>query len=115
MGSNLDVKREMDIHPDIKMGGVEVRYSGSATEARTTALASAFGKVLPNGLTVLFSVNGGVKEMAIVVKAGSWDDAESVNGLETVVRSVADSVGGLPIHMRLIDGELNSKKEVEVR
>ena len=110
------MKKEMDVHPNIKVGGIEVRYSGSATEAQAKALAEAFYKGVPDTeLTLLFSVNQGKKEIAMVVHAGAWDDAGSVEGLQTFIRSVADSVGGLPITLRLIDSELNSKKEVPVQ
>jgi hypothetical protein len=50
-----------------------------------------------------------------VVHAGTWDDAGTVAGLQTFIRSVADSVGGLPIALRLIDSTLDSKKEVPVQ
>ena len=66
-------------------------------------------------MTVLFSVDRGKKEIAMVVNAGTWDDAGSVLGLQAFIRSVADSVGGLPITLRLIDSKLNSMKEVPVQ
>ncbi len=112
----MEMKKEMDVHPNIKAGGIEMRYSGSATEVQAKALAEAFHKALADKeLTVLFSVNQGKKEIAIVVHAGTWDDAGTVAGLQTFIRSVADSVGGLPIALRLIDSTLDSKKEVPVQ
>jgi hypothetical protein len=110
------MKKEMDVHPNLKAGGIEMRYSGSATEAQAQALAEAFHKALSEKeLTVLFSVNQGKKEIAIVVHPGTWDDAATVEGLQTFIRSVADSAGGLPITLRLIDSTLDSKKEVPVQ
>jgi hypothetical protein len=112
----LGMKKEMDVHPNLKAGGIEMRYSGSATEAQAQALAEAFHKALSEKeLTVLFSVNQGKKEIAIVVHPGTWDDAATVEGLQTFIRSVADSAGGLPITLRLIDSTLDSKKEVPVQ
>jgi hypothetical protein len=110
------VKKEMDVHPNLKAGGIEMRYSGSATEAQAQALAEAFHKALADKeLTVLFSVNQGKREIAIVVHDGTWDDAATVEGLQNFVRLVADSAGGLPITLRLIDSALDSKKEVPVQ
>jgi hypothetical protein len=112
----VTVKKEMDVHPNLKAGGIEMRYSGSATEAQAQALAEAFHKALADKeLTVLFSVNQGKREIAIVVHDGTWNDAATVEGLQNFVRLVADSAGGLPITLRLIDSALDSKKEVPVQ
>jgi hypothetical protein len=112
----MAMKKEMDVHANLKAGGIEMRYSGTATEAQAQGLAEAFHKALSEKeLTVLFSVNQGKKEIAIVVHEGTWDDAATVEGLQTFVRSVADSAGGLPITLRLIDSSLDSKKEVPVQ
>jgi hypothetical protein len=113
---DLHMKHEMDIHANVQAGGIEMRYSGSATEAQAQALAEAFHKALADKeLTVLFSVNQGKREIAIVVHDGTWDDAATVEGLQNFVRLVADSAGGLPITLRLIDSKLNSMKEVPVQ
>ena len=113
---HVRMKREMDVHANVQAGGIEVRYSGSATEAQAKALAEAFHKGVPDKeMTVLFSVNPGRKEIAMVVHPGTSDDAGSVSGLQAIIRSVADSVGGLPITLRLIDSKLDSKKEVPVQ
>lgn len=113
---DVHMKREMDVHANVQAGGIEMRYSGSATEAQAKALAEAFHKGVPGKkMTVLFSVNQGRKEIAMVVHPGTWDDAGAVLGLQAFVRSVADSVGGLPITLRLIDSSFNSKKEAPVQ
>jgi hypothetical protein len=113
---DVNMKKETDVHANVQAGGIEMRYSGSATEAQATALAEAFHKGAPDKeMTVLFSVNQGQKEIAMVVQPGTWDDAGSVLGLQAFVKSVADSVGGLPITLRLIDSSFNSHKEVPVQ
>jgi hypothetical protein len=113
---DLKMKKEMDVHANVQAGGIEMRYSGSATEAQAKALAEAFHKALADKeMTVLFSVNQGKKEIAMVVHPGTWDDAGSVLGLQAFVKSVADSVGGLPITLRLIDSGFTSHKEVPVQ
>jgi hypothetical protein len=113
---DVNMKKEMDVHANVQSGGIEMRYSGSATEAQAQALAEAFHKGVPDKeMTVLFSVNQGQKEIAMVVHPGTWDDAGSILGLQAFIKSVADSVGGLPITLRLIDSSFNSKKEVPVQ
>ncbi|MGA3019883.1 MAG: hypothetical protein ABSF62_22415, partial [Bryobacteraceae bacterium] len=73
---DVNMKKEMDVHANVQAGGIEMRYSGSATEAQATALAEAFHKGVPNKeMTVVFSVNQGRKEIAMVVQPGTWDDA----------------------------------------
>ena len=49
--------------------------------------------------------------LAFVVVGEAWNDPTKVNSLEAIVREVAPTVGGLPVNMRLVDTQLQVKKD----
>jgi hypothetical protein len=44
--------------------------------------------------------------LAFVVVNGTWNDASKVTYFENLTRSVAPTIGGLPIDMRLVNTEV---------
>jgi len=98
-------------------GGDEVIYEGTATQADAQALGNqlkTIGYLSGKGANVFLTKDGGTT-IAFVVTDGTWNDANAVSDFETIVRSVASAVGGLPIDMRLDNTSLVVEKDVPVQ
>jgi hypothetical protein len=94
-------------------GGDAVIFEGSATQADAQALGQqlkTMGYFLGKGANVFLTKDNGTI-LAFVVSDGSWNDATAVSEFETIVRSVAPSVGGLPIDLRLDNTTLTVEKD----
>ena len=95
----------------------EIFYFGDASIADATALGKALQSeeyMTDRGSSVLLSKHDGVTMISFVVSDGFWNDASHVAGFEKLTRSVASSVGGLPVTFRLVNTTLENKKEVVV-
>jgi len=96
----------------------EIFYMGSATAGEADALGTAlqssgfFGK---QGASVMLMKNLGVTTISFVVGEGIWDQADKVAAFETIVRAHAGTVGGLPINLRLMNANVEVKKETTVK
>jgi hypothetical protein len=98
-------------------GGDEVIYEGTATQADAQALGNqlkTIGYLSGKGANLFLTKDGGTT-IAFVVTDGTWNDANAVSDFETIVRSVASSVGGLPIDMGLDNTSLVVEKDVPVQ
>jgi hypothetical protein len=94
-------------------GGDAVIYEGTATQADAQALGQQFktiGFFGGKGANVFLTKDGGTT-IAFVVSDGTWNNATMVTDFETIVRSVAPSVGGLPIDLRLDNTTLTVEKD----
>jgi hypothetical protein len=93
-----------------------VYYLGSATEGDAQALGQALrdaGYLDDLGVSVVVS-KGDASAIGFVVGEGVWERGEAVAGFERLIRRVAASVGGLPIQLRLLNAEMETKKDVAV-
>ena len=96
----------------------EVYYAGAATETDARALADALKKAgyfQDRGVSVQIRKGPQGTFLSFVVQEGVWNDADTIKGFENLCRSLAPSVGGLPITVRLYDREWTMKKEVPVK
>lgn len=98
-------------------GGNGLYYEGSATKAQAQALSrklKSMGFFRGKGANVLLirHDDGIIIEFPIIGEA--WNDSRKVSALETIVREVAPTVGGLPIEMRLVDLQMELKKTEEI-
>jgi len=94
-----------------------IYYFGLASEADASALGQALrdaGYLADLGVSVVISKDE-TTTLGFVVGQGVWDRAEAVAGFERLARQVASSVGGLPLDVRLLSAEMESKKEVPIR
>jgi hypothetical protein len=66
------------------------------------------------GATVMFSKNDDGTAISYVVAEGSWDRPNSVAAFEALTRTVASSVGGFPLKLRLLSSRLEEKKVVAI-
>lgn len=102
----------------IASGGDNIYYFGSATEGDAQALAAALrqaGYLAGNAATVTVSKGPTGIVLGFVVRPGVWERPEVVAGFETLARRVAPSVGGPPLELRLLDPNMEPKKEVAIR
>jgi hypothetical protein len=92
-------------------------YLGSATEDDARALGQALrdaGYLDDLGVSVVVSKGDGTA-IGFVVGEGVWERPEAVEGFQRLARRVAASIGGLPIQVRLLNAEMEIKKEAAVR
>jgi hypothetical protein len=98
-------------------GGDAVIYEGTATQADAQALGQQFktmGFFGGKGANVFLTKDGGTT-IAFVVSDGTWNNPTMVTDFGTIVRSVAPSVGGLPIDLRLDNTALTVEKEEMIK
>ena len=98
-------------------GGDAVIYEGTATQADAQALGNqlkTIGFFQGKGANVFVTKDNGTT-IAFVVSDGAWNDATMVSDFETIVRTVAASVGGLPIEMHLVNTTLVVEKDVPIQ
>jgi hypothetical protein len=117
----------MDTHEDVEKtgivgvvqltGGDAVYYEGYSTLADAQALAQklqSVGFFTGKGANVFLKKHTSGTTLAFVVTDGAWNDATMVTSFESITRSVAPSVGGLPIDMRLLSTTLVVEKDETV-
>jgi hypothetical protein len=102
----LPAKRKIvDNHP--------AYYEGNATLADGQALGQklqAIGFFTGKGANVFLTKHDDGTTLAYVVADGAWNDATMVSCFETITRSIAPTIGGLPIDMRLLSTTLVVEK-----
>jgi hypothetical protein len=94
-----------------------VYYFGSATQEDAAALGQALqaaGYFADAGLVVGLMKDGGTT-VSFVVQEGIWEQPAAVATLQRLVRQVASSVGGLPITLRLLNAQMETKAEAAVQ
>ena len=99
-------------------GGDAVYYEGYSTLADGQALAQklqSIGFFTGRGANVFLKKHTNSTVLAFVVVDGAWNDAKMVSNFETITRSVAPSVGGLPIDMRLMSTTLVVEKDEKLQ
>jgi hypothetical protein len=111
------------VHKSLGVGKVTIGakdvmyYLGSATEDDAQALGKALrdaGYLADLGVTVVVSKGAGAA-IGFVVGEGVWDQRDAVAGFGRLGRRVAGSIGGLPIQVRLLNAEMETKAETAVR
>ena len=118
----------MDTHEDVEKtgvvgvvqltGGDAVYYEGYSTLADGQALAQklqAMGFFTGKGANVFLKKHTNGTTLAFVVTDGTWNNAKMVSDFETITRSVAPSIGGLPIDMRLLSTTLVVEKDEKLQ
>jgi hypothetical protein len=111
------VRKSLEVGKTIIGSKDAIYYLGSATEGDARALGSALrdaGYLKDLGVSVVVSKGDGAA-IGFVLSEGVWERPEAVAGFEGLARRVAASIGGLPVQVRLLSVEMETKKEVAVR
>jgi hypothetical protein len=99
-------------------GGDAVYYEGYSTLADAQTLGQklqAMGFFTGQGANVFLKKHTNGTTLAFVVTDGTWNDAKMVADFESITRSVAPSIGGLPIDMRLLNTTLVVEKDEKIQ
>ena len=100
---------------EVGFGGSNgIYYEGSATKHEAQALGQqleSMGFFRRNGANVFLTRHDDGTTLAFVVVGEAWNNPTKVSSLEAIVREVAPTVGGLPINLRLVDTQLQVKKD----
>jgi hypothetical protein len=100
---------------EVSFGGSNaVYYEGSATKREAQALGrqlESMGFFRGNGANVFLTRHDDDTTLGFVVVGDAWNNRTKLSSFETIVRAVAPTVGGLPINMRLVDTQLQVKKD----
>jgi hypothetical protein len=92
-----------------------VWYAGSATEQDARAVGKALvtrGFFRDRGALAEVNKHDGETDVSLMVREGSWNESETIPMFEATGRSVAGVVGGLPIHLELLDTNGQPHKEL---
>jgi len=95
----------------------EVYYRGSATRDDAESLGSelrSIGYFSDKGFAAILSKDTEGTAVSFVVKPGIWDRSDMVFDFEDIGRQIAPSVGGFPLHVRLVDSDRDTKKDLAV-
>lgn len=99
-------------------GNEAVNYSGTATEAQARALGEALTRVgyFGNGneIDVLFNKSDSETTLSFVVSTEGYTDPVYEAQFRFITEHVAYAIGGVPINVRLLSSNLNTKKEFKV-
>ncbi len=94
-----------------------IYYFGSATDGDAKALGRALreaGYLQDLGVSAVVSKGDGTA-IGFVVGDGVWERADAAAGFGRLARRVAASIGGLPVRVRLLNAEMETKKEMTVQ
>ena len=115
--SRWNVRKSLAVGKTIIGTRDAIYYLGSASEEDAKALGQALGDagyLADLGAHVVISKGDG-DTIGFVVGEGVWDRPEEVAGFERLARRVAASIGGLPIKLRLLNSQMEVKREVAIQ
>ena len=115
--SKNDVEKTSSIGEVKFAGGDSVVYEGEATQAEGQALGQqlqTIGYMTGKGVDVFVGRHKGTTILSFVVADGVWNQPDMVSGFETVARTVAPSIGGLPVRLRMVSNKLEVEKDETV-
>jgi hypothetical protein len=113
VNNDRDVKNTTTVGK-VVFGNDHIYYLGSATLAQAQALGQELktdGFFVDKGFDVFLSKQSDGTSLAFVVGDGAWDNAEMVASFEKIARDAAPAVGGLPIHLHMVNTSLEVKKD----
>jgi hypothetical protein len=114
MDTSGDVKATSTVG-EVGFGGSNgIYYEGSATKDEAQALGrrlESMGFFRGNEANVFLTRHDDDTTLAFVVVGEAWNNPTKVSSFEAIVREVAPTVGGLPVNMRLVDTQLQVKKD----
>lgn len=115
--SGRTIRKKMNVGKAIIGAKDVVYYFGDATDSGARALGEALrsaGYFADRGVTVAL-LKGEGTVISFVVQGGLWDNPAAIATLDRLVRQIAQSVGGLPVKLRMLDRNMDIKQEVTVQ
>ena len=94
-----------------------VYYTRRATKADAIALGNALkgiGFMTDQGAGVVLAKGASGTVVSFVLAEGAWDRPDAISNFGEIGRRVADSVGGFPFKVRLVDQKLAVRRELAV-
>jgi len=117
MDSKEDVEKTSSVGLVQLNGGDAVIYEGEATLAEAQALGQQLQSqeyFTGKGSNVFVGRHNTTTLLSYVVADGSRNQPDAVSGFETLTRTVAPAIGGLPIRMRMVSTTLVVEKDETV-
>jgi hypothetical protein len=114
LNKDRDVEKESVVGEVDIAGGDHVYYFGKASDADAHALGLALateGFLRGKGFDVFLWKQSEGSTIGFVISDGAWDDPAIVADFERIVKQAAPSIGGLPVHLKLMDKQMETKKE----
>jgi hypothetical protein len=101
----------------VSLAGDAVYYYGEITSVQATAVGLAlqdagYLKGLGVSVTVAKDLS---RSIGFAVNDGVWEQADLVERFEQLTRRAAPALGGLPVELRLLSGDMDPKKTVTVQ
>lgn len=117
--TGVSLRSALDMQHSLTIGnGNEIYYSRGATEDMARQVGASLQKqgfFSPQSeITVILAGTGSDKEISFVVKEGAWDEPSTVEALQTLAAQAAESIGGKPITLRLLDVNGKEKKRIAI-
>ena len=111
--------RDAMMSPHVSFGEKgSVIYAGDATKADAQKLAESLGQIdefKESSLDLILARRNGQTDLSYMVNDKAIASAAAAAAIEQATRQVADSAGGLPITVHLVDGGLRDRKSFVVR
>src|SRR6266567_4163826 len=113
-----ETKKEWVVHPPVMVGAKDfVVYQGDATEKDAKALGDALknaGYFQDLGSQVVLLKGGDGTVISFVVEEGLWNNEEKIEGFQTMMHDIAPQIGEGQIKVRLVNTDIETKKEFPV-
>jgi len=111
--SGRTIRKKMNVGKAIVGAEDVVYYFGDATDADARALGEALrsaGYFEDRGAAVAL-LKGEGTVISFVVQDGLWDNPAAIATLDRLARQIAPSVGGAPLKLRMLDRNMDVKRE----
>ena len=114
--SRWSVHRSLTVGKVLSGAHDAVYYFGSATEEQAVSLALSLTDLGYFGRDAATAAiwKDGATSIGFVVGEGVWNRPEAIDGFVQLTRRIAPSIGGFPLRVRLLDGEMQSRRELLV-
>jgi hypothetical protein len=110
-----ETKKELNVGK-LQMGTRdELYYYGSANASDAIAFEQSLkssGFLGDRGASVFLSKGNGDTAVSFVVAEGAWANPQTVAAFKVIADQACASVGGFPIHLRLLNSRMELKKEI---
>jgi len=108
------LKKELVVGRAAFPGNDDVFYQGGVTQAQAQGVGEALKAADffdGSGVDVFVAKDGGTTTISFVTNSKAWSDPAMLSDFEKLARTAAPSLGGLPVHLQLVDNTLVVKKD----